>query len=261
MPSNAQPKPGFARPRFWRGVLEVLLVVVLAVQAARLVWIIFAPAPPPPYAAAAESFVAAADPAILTRANPFAGTSRAPGQTANVSSDGLKLFGVRTGAGGGSAIIGPPGGPQGSYAVGDEVAPGVVLSSVETDHVMLSRNGALSRLALDIQAPAVTPPPPPPPQVSQAFGGSSSLDAAALAADLGLRPNASGNGFTVVPRGGGMVEALGLRPGDVLTAVNEDPLTPQLIPELERRLTSRETASLTIQRDGQTLTIPFQPAR
>jgi general secretion pathway protein C len=69
----------------------------------------------------------------------------------------MRLFGVRAdGAGGGSAIIGLADGRQISVGVGEAVEPGLTLQSVGADHVVLSRNGALSRLIF-----AETPSEPP----------------------------------------------------------------------------------------------------
>jgi general secretion pathway protein C len=132
--------PGAWRPEGARGLLEVVLVIALAAQAARLVWAIAAPPPPSPPA----EHVSGGDLSILTRFNPFLGADTASGQA---NGDGLRLYGVRAAGGGrGSAIIGTADGRQSSYAVGDVIAPGVKLQAVEADHVVLSRGGAGTRL-------------------------------------------------------------------------------------------------------------------
>jgi len=125
-----------------RSIIEVLLVLVLAAQAARLVWLLLGPGLPPPRAPSAAP---QSDLTVLTRFNPFAGQGAAAGPAA--TGDGLRLYGVRAGGDGqGSAIIGTPDGKQTSYAVGETIAPGVTLRSVQSDHVVLSRGGAPSRL-------------------------------------------------------------------------------------------------------------------
>ncbi|MBI1407009.1 MAG: type II secretion pathway protein C [Caulobacter sp.] len=129
------------RPDGARGLVEVLLVLALSAQAARLIWAIATPALPPPPAAVLQN---QDDLTILTRFNPFLG---AEGPTGATSGDGLRLYGVRAaGAGAGSAIIGTADGRQASYLVGETVAPGVVLKAVESDHVVLVRGGVPSSL-------------------------------------------------------------------------------------------------------------------
>ena len=125
-----------------RGVVEVVLVVLLATQAARLVWTIAAPPPPPPPAVGGGQ----ADLAILTQFNPFLGLDTPAGGRAG--GDSLRLYGVRVMEGSkSSAIIGSPDGRQASYLVGEAVAPGVTLQAVEETHVVLSRGGSTSKLA------------------------------------------------------------------------------------------------------------------
>jgi general secretion pathway protein C len=125
-----------------RAAVEVVLVLLLATQAARLVWTVVAPAPPPPPVAGA----AQADLAILAQFNPFLGLDTPAGGRA--SGDGLRLYGIRAdGAGRGSAIIGSSDGRQASYLVGETIAPGVTLQAVEENHVVLSRGGTPSKLA------------------------------------------------------------------------------------------------------------------
>jgi len=125
-----------------RAVVEVVLVLLIATQAARLVWTIVAPPPPPAPTAGAKP----ADLAILAQFNPFLGLDTPAGGRAG--GDSLRLYGVRVVDGGkSSAIIGSPDGRQASYLVGEAVAPGVILQAVEETHVVLSRGGSTSKLA------------------------------------------------------------------------------------------------------------------
>lgn len=125
--------------------LELVVLLVLALQIARLVWI-FA-APPPPLALKAAPIQKAADPSILATFDAFgsAGASSRVGGAAGV--EGFRLFGVRQTDGGGSAIIAGPDGVQKSYAVGESIVDGVTLASVAADHVELSRAGARTTLS------------------------------------------------------------------------------------------------------------------
>ncbi len=125
--------------------LELVVLFILAVQIARLVWIVAAPAPP--IAVKAAPVQRTVDPKILATFDAFgsAGASSRVGGAASV--EGLRLFGVRQTDGGGSAIIAGPDGVQKSYAVGETIADGVTLASVAADHVELSRAGARMTLS------------------------------------------------------------------------------------------------------------------
>jgi general secretion pathway protein C len=155
------------------GVATALLVALIAVQGARLVWVLVEPLGPvgqwrPP---SARSVVA--DPSF----DPFFRIVL-PGSGA-VTGLPLKLFGVRVdeATGRGSAIIATPDGIQSSFGVGEEVIPGVRLKSVAIDHVELDRAGAVEQLFLDQSVPAPVaalpsaspfPVPPPPPAPANA---------------------------------------------------------------------------------------------
>jgi general secretion pathway protein C len=176
-------------------IAELLLLVLLAVQAARLVYTLVTPVGPigawQPPGAARSSPVLSAD---LAAFDPFFRLAPASGAPAVVTSLSLQLFGVREdrATGRGSAIVATPDGTQRSYLVGEEIMPGVTLVSVGFDNVTISRGGAREQLFLhqpgapgntNIPAPAspvvtVSPPgrpaqlpvivappaPPPPPQ-------------------------------------------------------------------------------------------------
>lgn len=123
--------------------LEVALVVVLAVQSARLVWMVATPSEV--VSAPAVASRPKADLGILARFDAF-GPPSAAGR--GPVSDSFRLFGVRSGGlEGGSAIIAGADGVQKSYAVGETIADGVVLASVAADHVELSRGGARTTLS------------------------------------------------------------------------------------------------------------------
>src|SRR5690606_36241752 len=126
--------------------LEVGLVLVLAVQVGRLAWIILVPTASAPVAHSAPE-TAAPDYSIFQRFDAFFRTGSAGGEAAAQDNQQMRLFGVRAdGAGGGSAIIGLADGRQLSVGAGEEVEPGLILKSVEADHVVLARGDSLSRL-------------------------------------------------------------------------------------------------------------------
>jgi general secretion pathway protein C len=174
--------------------LELLLLVLIAVQCARLFWAFLTPIGPvgdwkaldlmrPVQSQAPQ--LGSFDP--FFRQAPGAAVGQAP---VVVTALDIRLFGVteNRATGGGSAIIGTADGQQRSYQVGEEIAPGVILSGVGFDHVTITRAGTPEQLFLD-QSPAgpapgavpqpmpnpgmsppmvvptvrVPPPPPPPP--------------------------------------------------------------------------------------------------
>jgi general secretion pathway protein C len=138
--------------------LEIVLIVFLAVQTARIIWLLATPLTP---------WGEVRNPPLETTANPdfdpFFRLSAQP-QGAVVTSLALKLFGTRVdeAMGGGSAIIETPDGIQSSFLVGEEIVPGVKLKSVSYDGVVIDRGGAAEQLFLDqsIAAPVAKPATP-----------------------------------------------------------------------------------------------------
>jgi general secretion pathway protein C len=207
---------------------EILLLVLLAVQSARLIWLLLAPLGPVGDWKASSALVAPASSSVLASFDPFFRLSA--GGTVVVTELNLKLHGVREdrATGRGSAIIALPDGRQLSFAVGEEVMPGVTLAAVGFDNVTISRNGTLEQIFLDQSTPATvaggdtiitsTPPvpgappmPPPPP---------SSAGAA-----INFQPRIAGggiNGIIVSPGGDGgqAFRSAGFVAGDVIVSVN-----------------------------------------
>lgn len=163
------------------GLLEAALIALLAIQCARLLWTAVTPvgpigdwqgSAPAPAAAAAADF------------DPFFRLAPGASGPVTVTSLDLSLHGVRQdrATGRGSAIVGTPDGRQRSFAVGDEIMPGVVLKQVEFDSVTITRDGRDEQLFMDQSgdAPVVGPgapgaeagpppreaPPAPPPGAS-----------------------------------------------------------------------------------------------
>lgn len=209
------------------------------------------------------------DPAVFARFDPFFREGQGPA-VLDLTAEGWLLFGTRTGASG-TAILQGPDGTQAAYGIGDTVGPDMVLSSVGRDHVLLARSGRSVRLEFsDISVP---PPPPPP-------GGSTiglSGDAATAAAGMGLvapeadplvaglRPlSRDGRIEGYVWRRGAPIPALsaaGLREGDVITAVDGEPLArDERLWELGQTVGSGGAVTLTVQRGGQTLDVTINPS-
>ena len=222
-------------PRLIVGLLAALLIW----QGVRLLWTLVVPLSP--LGAWQPQMAVIASPAerraLFTSLDPFFRSQAQGPASATVTALGLTLYGVNLNeaTGGGSAIIAGEDGVQSSYAVGDEIAPGVTLAGIAFDHVLLDRGGARETLFLDqsgeaaVAAPA-TALPAPTPEVSTASGVSASgeMSPAALKAGVGFAPRAEDGritGLVVQPQGDGAAfRAAGLRPGDVIRGVNGRPI-------------------------------------
>ena len=271
-----------ARPDRVRTGVEIALAAALAVQLGQLVWIAVEPrdvTPAPPNRPATPP----ADPSVFQRFDAFfrTGGQSSMAEATSAGSGQMRLYGVRAGGpGGGSAIIGLADGRQISVGMGEEIEPGLILQGVAADHVTVARGPSLSRLTFSDIPVGVAPPPPPPPgpqtvtppsgpaPAAAAAGPSTAaeVDPARLIAQAGLRPRMRGlrlDGFTVSGGGDGTaLRAAGLRPGDVILAVNGQPLdSPQRIAGLRGQLTDSPSAELRYERDGavRTTTIRTRP--
>lgn len=223
-----------------RDVLPLLLVGLLGVlliwQCIRLLWALVVPLSPlgawQPQTAVIAS--PAERRALFSSIDPYFRTAQQGPANATVTALGLTLFGVNLNeaTGGGSAIIAGEDGVQTSYAVGDEIAPGVKLAGVAFDHVLLDRGGTRESLFLDQsgEAPVAHPMlPAPTPEVGSAAGAAEgAMTPEALKAGVGFAPRAENGritGLVVQPQGDGTVfRTAGLKPGDVIRSVNGRPI-------------------------------------
>lgn len=114
---------------------------------ARAVWLAVTPAGP-----LGAPLAPAPAPPVLAAIDPFFPGGSSSGDI--VSSLDLVLVGTRLDAasGRGAAIIATPDGQQGSFAVGEDVMPGVRLAGVTFDSVLLDRGGRRETLYLDQSA-------------------------------------------------------------------------------------------------------------
>ncbi|WP_343831162.1 type II secretion system protein N [Brevundimonas olei] len=242
-----------------RRVVEAALILLLLVQAGRLVWLFAAPTPQ----AVEARPLSEIDLGVLSRFDAFFRNGGGGAEAAPSDGGGLTLFGVRAdGAGGGSAIIGLSDGRQVSAGAGEEVEPGLTLNAVAPDHVMLSRGGAPFRLDFPDMASGVAPVAPvaaaqsavTAPEPASAEGVV--VDPQRLIAQAGLRPRVQGlgiNGLTVSASGdGGELRNAGLRSGDVILSVNGAALnSPQALAALRGQLADAPSAQIQFERDGQ----------
>ena len=215
-------------------VLIGLLAILLAVQLARLFWVVATPVGPVGdwKAPSVNAVPVSARTALFSGFDPFFRNDQPAAGTANVTSLGLTLFGIRANesSGGGSAIIAGEDGVQNSYAVGEEVAAGVILDAVAFDHVILSRGGVKESLYLDQSVPAETVGATPAPTAqSAAATPGAALNAETIQTSIGFAPRNEGGrvtGLVLQPRDDGtMLRLAGFQAGDIVVAVNGRPVS------------------------------------
>lgn len=266
--------------------LELILLSLIAVQCARLFWLFLTPLEPVGdwKTASALRPVQPAPSSLLGTFDPFFRLNAGAAAPAVVTSLNLKLFGVREdrASGRGSAIIGLPDGQQRSFAVGDEIVPGVTLTGVSFDHVTVSRGGTPEQLFLDQSGPATTvgpgggnaqtpaaatpsvnfaPPPPPLPVVTappQVAPPPPAPPPGSISNEVQMQPRLSGGevtGVIVQPQGSGsLFRASGLQPGDVVVGVNGQRISSaEQAGALARQV--RGGAVLEVERGGRTVAV------
>lgn len=237
---------------------ELLLVVLIAVQAARLVWTLAAPVGPVGDWKAVSAQLPRADGAALAAFDPFFRLSA--GGPVVVTALNLKLTGVREdrATGRGSAIIQLPDGRQLSFAVGEEIMPGVTLAAVGFDNVTISRGGTQEQIFLDQSQPVAVAtgdpntttvvPPGAQPQVVTPQGPVSLTNT-----PINFAPRmvaGTVNGVTVTPGndGGRAFSAAGFQPGDVIVVVNGQRVSS--LEQIRGAMAAGGTVSVMVERGG-----------
>jgi general secretion pathway protein C len=254
----------FARAPRW---LTAALVVLLGVRAATLVAALSgAPAampnaaPPPPSTTRNVVDV----PSIL-RANLFGQGAPAPG-TAPVTNMALVLAGVIADVDekSGFAMLGTSATDIKVYRVGEAVPGGARLSSVLVDRVLLDRGGTVEallipRVSAGAAAPLVSTPPPVAgnsvSRVQQVLRTNPALIGQVIQRQPVISPEGKLRGMRLYP--GTNVQAfnrLGLRPGDLVTAINGTTLEDQTRgDEIFNSLSGAAEARVTVIRNGSPL--------
>ncbi len=199
------------------------LLLLCAGLAARLFWVLLAPIGPigdwKPAVASNRSIPQDR----LAGFDPFFRFQTSQGTIA-VTSLAVKLFGVRVDAasGRGSAIIAGADGLQSSFAVGDEVMPGVFLKQVAFDHVILERQGKPEQVFLD-QSTAAPIASATQNQTAVAPATSAFQDAVSVTPRM---VDGKINGLVIGPKGdGSRFRSAGFENGDVIVAVNGVPVS------------------------------------
>ncbi len=194
--------------------------------------------------------------ALFSSFDPFyrGGPQQAGGGV--VTSLALTVYGIRLneGSGLGSAIVAGPDGVQNSFAVGEEIMPGVVLKAVAFDHITIDRGGAEEQVFLDQSQPAPTAMPdggtpagsPPSP-----VAGTDNPTADMLKRDVGYTPrmqNGRVTGLILTAKGPGFQQA-GFQPGDIVTQVDGQPIgSVSDLQALQGRIMPGARISLSVER-------------
>ena len=261
---------------FW---VSLLLVVAIGWYLARITWLVYPPpgaigwAPPVAPAssgqgggAARQDFNALMAAQLFGKADaepdPEPGLSdrdvlEAPDTRLNLT---LKAAVAASNPDEAHAIIADASGEEHVYFLRDSIPGGATLQQVRTDRVILSRGGALEALRLprefDDSAPAPTA------RRAARRSGSPTVQQvvqqnAATFTDVvrpqPFMPNGQLRGYRVYPgRNRQQFSALGLRPGDLVTAVNGISLTnPAEGMQIFRSLGDATQVNLTVERNGQ----------
>ena len=289
MPLNSLPESGIRAlaalyERYGRllpGLAAALFAILLGRALADLVWALvplpegarWRPPPPPAAHAAAPVDVNAIAAAGLfgKYQAPAAGTAllSAPETPLNLVLIGLLADDREQYS---RALI-SQNGEEASYAVGDDIARGVTLQAIFPDRVILLRNGRMETLPLDrdrtapgspLPGPVQAPPPsasnedatPPLAQVRDEI----LKDPGKASEYVRIQPaNVAGqlHGYRVYPgRDRGAFTAAGLRPGDLVTAVNGVQLDdPAKALQLLGDLGQAGQVNLVVERGGQSQNI------
>jgi len=253
--------------------VEAALLVMLVIQIARLLWALATPVGLFGDWRAREPVVVSTDArtALFAGFDPFFRAGGASdGAVQQVTSLPLRLFGIRLNeaSGQGSAIIANEAGDQSSYAVGDEIAPGITLEAVHFDHVVIQRGGGSETLYIDQSGdPPVTEVPTPaaqqngpPADAAPAGPAASALSPEGVLGAVSMVPrneNGSVTGIVLNARGDG--EALGragFRAGDIIVQVNGRPVTSMNdIGQLQDAIRPGARLSLMVERGAATVPI------
>lgn len=264
----------------WLSIVEMALLALLAVQAARLVWAIVTPVGSFGEWHGRRAIIPspAAREALLAHFDPFFRAASMGGGNAVVTSLALSLYGVRVneGSGQGAAIIATPDGAQGSFAMGDEILPGVTLKSVAFDHVTIDRGGVVETLFLDQSggAPVADPQgddeapvgmrgvPPEGPVVREASGPRRDPGVSAIRSDIAFAPrlqNGKVTGLVLTSRGPAFAEA-GFQEGDVIAQVNGRPIGSVAdLQALQSQIAPGARISLSVERGAAVVPIALTP--
>ena len=262
-------------------IATLLLAMLIAWQLASLVWL-WVPLPesarwkPAPAAPPAAAVKPATTPDALASAHLFgeyrAGAAGDAASLANAPDTQLNftLLGILAGSSDAEslALIAREGGDEAPYRIGADVSPGVTLQAIFPDRVILARGGRLETLRLDKDAPSnagMFQAAAPTEGAGEGSAASAEMlsqirqqvlsDPGKAASFIRVQPIAGEGGvrgYRVYPGPErAAFTAAGLKPGDVVTAINGAPLSdPGQALQLLQSLSSASTVNLAVERNG-----------
>lgn len=267
-------------------LVNLLLVVLIAFTLARLVWTLlptpesarWRPAPVAPPTAAPTPGQGTVNVEQLLSANLFGSYQATPATTdLNNAPDtrlNLTLLGILSGRGtdDSRALIADGSGEEKPYAVGDDIAGGATLEAIFPDRVVLMRNGRAETLRLNKDQPSSGVAAAEAPAAAGAgidSGAAATLasvrdqvmqDPSRASEYIRVQPasaNGQMRGYRVYPgRDRELFSSVGLRPGDVVTAVNGIELdNAQKALQMLNDLSRASSFTLTVDRGGQVQTV------
>lgn len=258
---------------FAPGLLEILLAIGIGVVALKLLYALLAPLPTPPTLPdSISSGGPSKAPSTVAAANPFrsAALDAAPPPDAPDSSAqyeetdlDLQLHGVITLEGDQTAIVSTPDGKQGNFRLGEEIWSDVTLERVlSSEQVVILAGAERQTLTLINRDPrdaarnasAANRPPQPAPSTSTAFS---------LSDIAQISPQITAQGMRLVVQPGpnrGAFNATGLKPGDIIVAVNNRRLGADPAAEARRfaELAKSGRFSLVVERDGVSVPVEIE---
>lgn len=246
----------------WLAWLEKGLLILLALMIVRLCWVVVTPVGSfgSWEGRRAQLLSLSARQALFGNFDPFFRAGAPQQGKAVVTSLALTVYGIRLneGSGLGSAIIAGPDGVQNSFAVGDEIMPGVVLKAVAFDHVTIDRGGAEEQVFLDQSTPAPEVVPPASgagwqSAAPQPVAGGPTVES--LKRDIGFAPRVENGRITglVVQSRGPTFASAGFRPGDIIAQVNGQPVSD--LQSLQNQIAPGARLSLTVERGATTASV------
>ncbi len=268
----SNPAALFLRAYSIKTIVELSLVVAIAVLAAKLFWLVFAPLPAltsQPTVLVAETS-AQRDQLVM---NPFTAAQEAIGPASPSYNEtplvettlDLTLFGTWPDESGGTAFIGDGDAPQKRFRAGDEITAGVRLERVYENWVAISRGGVSEALWIDNRKPSpnvdTDPEGAPDSELSLEDQGYTLADIVAFSAEgvaggspkIVLTPGADAKKFN----------ELGFAPGDILLSLNGGPVYPEYVISgaIQADLASGNPIDIVVERDGApvSLTVQLRP--
>ena len=249
-------------------LVEILLLIVFAYLLVTIVYQIITPRPDVYAALQSQANVSQqrtdrVDYKTIVSFDPFYRETGSAPQTQAAPESNLRLVitGLRTdGTGGGAAIIDAQDGGQKLVTIGGEISPGISLSEVYADRVVINRRGARETVYM-VKPKAPTQASSAVPVLSrQPIGNTLPEDFGGILAGLRLEPvrrNGRIGGFRVQDETSPTVlQAVGIEVGDIIIAVNGSRLSSfERLQELGEELRGAARIKVEIERRGQPLAL------